>query len=760
MEAAALGFLAGVLAVQGLPVLPGVYGLVLVFLAAGAVIVFCVRGRFPAHEGLRIAWVAGLVGLCWALAFAAWQLRDRLDPALEGQRATAVGVVDGLVEDRDGRLTFPFRVSRLDDAAADLRLRVGWWGAQTLPPKAGERWELPLRLRGTRGFRNPGLFDYEGWLFRQGYDGRAYVDRKGRPRRLVSAPRLNVSAWRRAIGERIAERLGDAPQAALIRALVVGDRQDIREAQWTVLRRTGTGHLVAISGLHVALLSGMAFWLLRRVWGRLGLWIPAPAGAAAGALVAAAGYAALAGFAVPTQRALVMLAVVLGAMMLRRAARPGYSLGLALIAVLALDPLAVTAPGFWLSFLAVAAILAALGQGAAASGWRVWPRLQLVIAAALFPMSLFWFDQASLVAPLVNLVAVPVVGFLVTPLSLLGAVLLPLGGVGGYVLEAALWMLDGLWLGLSWVSDWPWAQLGLAHDGLGVALALLGVGIGLLPRGLVSRWLALPLFLPLAVGTSSAPSEGSVDLTVLDVGQGLAVVVRTRRHALVYDVGPRFRSGFNTGEAVVTPYLRHQGLRRLDALVVSHADTDHAGGAKAVIAALRPERIWLGEAVSGVAGSPCRTGEAWTWDGVRFRFVGLEGERNRSGNNASCILRIEVGGRAMLLPGDAEASMERGLVAASAPLKADWVLAPHHGSLSSSTPTFVAAVAPEWVVYAAGHRNRYGFPKAAVVARWRAVGARAWNTGEQGAGRWRIYGDGRLEGPWGWERARRYWHGP
>ena len=764
MEAAALGFLIGVLGVQGLSVLPGWDAMALGVAMAGVTAFLCVYGRFPAHVGLRTFWLAGLVGASWGLVFAAWQLEDRLDPRLEGQKRVAVGVVDGLVTERGERVYFPFRVLRLGDEPADLRLRVSGWRLETVP-RAGERWRLPLRLRGTRGFRNPGTFDYEGWLFREGYDGRAYIDRRGQAVRLAPGSEFNLQRWRRAIGEEISRRLEGAPQASLIRALVVGDRQDIGEEQWEVLRRTGTGHLVAISGLHVALLSGMVFWLIARLWGRLGLRIPAPVAAAAGALLAAVAYAALAGFAVPTQRALVMLSVVLGAVMLHRAIRPGHSLSLALIAVLALDPLAVQSPGFWLSFLAVAAILVTLSGGKREPFWRKWPRLQIGIAAALFPMSLYWFDQASLVAPVVNLLAVPVVGFLVVPLSLMGAALLPVWGVGVYPLQLALWILDGVWQELSWVSVWPWAQLELANDAVGLLLALLGVGIGLAPRGVIPRWLALPLLLPMLLGVRLAPPEGGVDLTVLDVGQGLAVVVRTHEHVLVYDTGPGFRSGFNTGAAVVAPYLRSWGIHRLDALVVSHGDTDHSGGTRSVVELLRPERIWLGEDLPGVAGDFCRKGQTWTWDGVRFRFLGPGKQRRRSGNNASCVLRVEAGGRVILLPGDIEASMERGLLKASEPLKADLILVPHHGSASSSTPGFVAAVAPEWAIYSAGYRNRFGFPKTKVFERWRNAGARAWITGEGGAGRWRIHADGRLEGPWGWDQegwaqGRRYWHGP
>ena len=478
------------------------------------------------------------------------------------------------------------------------------------------------------------------------------------------------------------------------------------------------------------------------------------------AVAAAVVYAALAGFAVPTQRALMMLVVVLGGVLTQRPTQAGHSLSVALLAVLILDPMAVMAPGFWLSFLAVTAILLSLNGAPRQPFWLHWPRLQLVIAASLFPMSLYWFDQASLVAPLVNLAAVPVVGFVVVPMSLLGTLLLPLGSLGDGVLQGALWVLELLWRPLTWFSERSFSQITLGRDGWGLPLVLCAVGMWLLPRGLVPRWLVLPLLAPLWMGVRDAPPQGAVDMTVLDVGQGQSVLIRTHAHTLVYDAGPRFGSGFDTGSAVVLPYMRHLGIRRLDGLIISHGDNDHAGGAAAILRALPPAKVWMGERLIGVPGEPCVSGESWNWDGVTFRFLGPKPRKARRGNNASCVLRVEAGARVILLPGDIETSMERSLLKQPQWVGADLLLAPHHGSLSSSTPAFVQATRPQWIIYSTGYRNRFGFPKARVWERWSRAGARTWSTGQNGAGRWRIGAQGDILGPWGWERGRRYWHSP
>ena len=275
MQAVALSFLCGVMLVQWLPALPPAHWVLGGgVLAVGMVWVLRRRGLLHSVFLRRMVW-AILAGVIWALGHAAWQLSDRLAPELEGRVMQVQGVVDGLVSERGERLYFPFRVRFLGTEKADLRLRVSWWRPDVVP-RAGELWVLPLKLRGTRGLRNPGIFDYEGWLFREGYDGRGFVRRDGTPKRLATASTLELQHWRREIGEAVSDALSQAPLAGLIRALVVGDRQDINRDQWEVLRRTGTGHLVAISGLHVALLSGMVFWLTLRLWGRWGLRYPAP----------------------------------------------------------------------------------------------------------------------------------------------------------------------------------------------------------------------------------------------------------------------------------------------------------------------------------------------------------------------------------------------------------------------------------------------------------------------------------------------------
>ncbi|MGB0722870.1 MAG: DNA internalization-related competence protein ComEC/Rec2 [Gammaproteobacteria bacterium] len=720
------------------------------------------RGRI----GSALALAFGLaMGFVWAVVQGQAGVRDRLPAEWEGSTLWAEGWIDDIPRIRGGVARFALRIDRLDDGVVNHRLRVTWYRPGQVPA-AGQRWRLPLRLRATRGFRNPDIFDYEGWLIRQGFDGRASV--RGDGAQLLSeeggGPRAGLARVRERIGTAIAQRLAGRPEAGLVRALVVGDRQGLSDEQWSVLRRTGTGHLMAISGLHVSLLAGIVVWLVRRLWGPWGTLLPAPVVAAAAGLAVATVYAALAGFALPVQRALIMLAVVLGTVILRRPLVAGQGLSLALLLVLLLDPLAVGAPGFWLSFGAVGAILLALaGRPARGNGrWRGlgrWTRIQWTISLLLVPLGLYWFGQGSLVSPLVNMLAIPVVGMLVVPLSLVGATCMALPPVGEVLLTLAAQVFAVLWQGLELAAQPAWAVLRDRPPGLAIGFALIGAAWFLMPRGLPGRGVAPLCLLPLFLSSPRLPAAGQFTLTALDVGQGQAIVIRTGGHTLVYDSGPRFRSGFDTGAGVVVPWLRARGVRALDRLIISHSDTDHAGGTASILAAFPGTRLYAGEPLPDLEARPCHAGQRWQWDDVRFQVLWPRPEIGvPEGNNSSCVLRVIGRDRSVLLTGDIEASVERRLVArAPDTLRADLVLAAHHGSATSSTPRFITATAATQVLFSAGYRNRFGFPKADVLDRWLDAGAEAWITGLSGALNWDSR-DGRMR-PWVRD-GRRFWHGP
>lgn len=687
------------------------------------------------------------------------------------------------------RTRFQFVPDRLqwqgETQAPPGKLLLSWYQN---PPTlgVGERWRLKVRLKRPHGFMNPGGFDYEAWLFRQGIRAKGYV-REARKseesdsllavnqRLAAAAGAYPVHQFRQHLRERIQSVLHDHPLRGIVLALAIGDRQQIDRDQWQLLMRTGTNHLVAISGLHVGLVAGFAFFVVRRLW-RLSAtsvvhWPATKAGAVAG-LLAATVYALLAGFSVPTQRALVMVAVVMLATLMQRHTRPSSLLALALILVLLIDPMAVLAPGFWLSFGAVAVILYGMsGRLAMRSVWWRWGRAQWLVALGLFPAMLLLFQKASLVAPLANLLAVPWVSLVTVPLTLTGALLLaPLPMLGEWLLGLALWSVDGLWWWLEMLGHWRFAHWSQAAPaGWAMVAALFGLMWLLAPRGVSARWVGVLGFFPLLFVSPTLLPPGEAKFALLDVGQGLATVVQTRNHVLVFDAGPRFGSGFNTGEAVIVPYLLAQGRGHIDTLVVSHGDNDHIGGVPALLDSLPVQQVLTSELEKselkrdGIAVQACAAGQQWQWDGVQFAMlnpVDLKHERGRRENNRSCVLRVQAGNDSVLLTGDIEQAAEREMMARLAGrLRANVLVVPHHGSKTSSSIAFLESVSPEIALFPVGYRNRYGFPKAQIVQRYRDQHVRLFDTASHGAIELHLDGLAGLKDIHTYRQyAARYWH--
>lgn len=697
------------------------------------------------------------VGFLWAQVQVCQILCMPFPEELVGKDLELIGRVAGLPGEYGDARRFLFRIESARAGGTDIGLyglaRLSWY--RDAPALAsGERWRLVARLKPPHGFANPGGFDYERWLFQQGIVATGYVRGSGESLLLDAGAGLYlVDRWRQRLRDRIGEVLGGTGGEGLVRALVLGDRSGLAPEQWEVLTRTGTNHLIAISGLHVGIVAGFLFFLFRWAWSlsaRLSLVVAAPRAAAIAALMGALAYSALAGFAVSTQRALIMLSVVLGAVLFSRTIRPASGIALALVGVLIADPLAVLAYGFWLSFGAVAALLYALGRRPGEGRrWRQWGRAQWAVALGLLPLLLLSFGRASLIAPAVNLVAVPLFSLVLLPGVLIASLLGLVPGleqplvVSAGLLEWGFELLDAAsrrtWatVNLSWRPAWVWIA------------AFAGAVLLLAPRGLPGRWLGLILLLALPLVRPPAPDRGEARFTLLDVGQGLAAVVRTGGHTLVYDTGPRFPSGFNTGDAVVLPYLRHEGIGRIDLLVISHGDRDHAGGFAGLSGRVPVDRILGGEAdeIPGGSAIPCRAGATWSWDGVDFELLhpfdtGLEG------NDSSCVLRVSTGGASVLLTGDISEKVESDLVAERPEhLRSSVLVAAHHGSNTSTGAGFLEAVAPLYVLYGAGFANRFGFPSEAVRGRVAAFGAEQMNTARTGAIAFRLRAAG-LEGPW------------
>jgi competence protein ComEC len=733
----ALAFTAGVLSVHALAQLPP--AALLVALAVPALLPW--RGR--------ALWAACLLGIVLTTWRAQGLLAERWPASLHGTEREVVGRIASLPE-REGRnWRFVFEPTAAD-ADVPARIRAAWYRTDEVV-RGGECWRFTLRLRSVHGSLNPGGFDYEGWLFRQGIGATATVREASR---CATGPPHRVLELRQDIADAIRAALPDYPATGLLVALTVGDQSAVSSADWDLFRLTGTSHLVAISGFNIAIVAGVAFFLCRWLWvawPQLPLRLPAQRAGLLGAALVAGAYALLAGFEPPVQRAVLMLWIVLAALWLHRLSQPARVLALAWLVVLLLDPFAITSPGLWLSFGAVAAIFyVSLNRLQAPGLWHGIVLLQLLIAVALAPLSLWFFHGTSWVAPLVNLLAVPLFAVL-TPWVLV-AVLLLLAwpALGLPLLHAAAVVLHGFRLALEWIAQAPELWLPASPPAGALLLALAGVALLFAPRGLPLRPLGAVCLLPLLF-SPLREHPAALEVTALDVGQGLAIVVRTPHHALLYDAGPAFDDGFDAGASIVAPFLLQQGVRALDLLVLSHGDNDHAGGVPAVRSLLRVRRE-LGTA------QPCVAGESWEWDSVRFELLHPDGADWR-GNDASCVLRI-AGPFSVLLPGDIQADAERHLVATrAAVLQADVLVAPHHGSRTSSTDAMVAAVRPAVVVHAAGWRNQFRHPRPEVVARYAAIGASQYQTGAAGALTLRLEGDRLAVREWRAE-SRRFWNAP
>jgi competence protein ComEC len=770
MRISVLAFLAGILLVQQMATLPSLaWSWLLLPLAYAA-------WRWPRFCLPVLSLCAGLL---WVSLRATSLLEDGLPTALEGADLRVEGRIADLpvVSERGLRFTFDIERAWHGDRPVVVphKVLLSIYGA-TPSLRVGDNWEFTIRLKRPHGFQNPGGFDYEAHLFQQRVRATGYV-REHEPQRLLATLgpladgafigyRLN--RFRQDLSGHIQLLLPDNKFAPIITAFANGDDDAIPDEQWQVLSRTGTGHLIAISGMNIGLVAGLVFFLARWLWSlpaRTVLLVPAQMVAAGAALLSALCYTALAGFAIPTQRALVMLAVALGSIFLRRRSAPSVLLALALFAVLMADPLSVMSAGFWLSFAAVAVILYAV-SAADTDSWKgrlvAWGRLQWSIAAGLLPLLLFLFQQVSLTGPFANLVAIPVVELVVIPATLLGV-------ASSFLLPDSLAAWPFLLAAKTMAMLWPLLELMARVDGAQwiqpspplwtLGAALVGVMLLLAPRGIPARWLGVMWLLPMFVVRPELPATDEVRVTLLDVGQGLSIAVQTAHHTLVYDTGARLSARFDAGRVVVVPFLRHEGVTQVDKLIVSHGDNDHIGGSASLLAAIPVSQVLSSVPERLENAENCLRGQVWEWDNVHFEILHPEPDSRLAGNNLSCVLRIESLYGSAIIPGDIAAKAERSLMQqGKEKLRADLLVVPHHGSKTSSTESFLEAVRPRVALLPVGYRNRYHHPHPKIVARYRerniviedsaASGAITVELGKQGQ-RMNRYR----------ETRRRYWQG-
>jgi competence protein ComEC len=736
--ASALAMLLGVLAVHALSTLPPRW-LDAVVALLGLLAMLRPRTRL-------LGWA--LLGFAWCALRADFVLDARFPRELEGRDFEVIGVVDDLPVARTDALRFALRIESavLDGVRMPLqgRARVSWYGAA--PEQFGpcSRWQLRLRLKRPRGLVNRGGYDSERQALERGIVAVGYV-RDADSNRRLGEQRVCADRLRDDLSRGIAARVADPVAAALLRAFAVGDTRGLDRDDWDVARATGISHLISISGFHIGVAAAFGALLVRLLWWLrpgLGLRLAFPLAQAPAALAIAVLYGILAGGSLPTVRTLLMIAVVVLSRLGRRSARGSQSLALALLAILVVDPLATLSAGFWLSFIGVAFLMACLTHGRGAGGFlRELGMGQLVMTVSLLPLGVWFFGQASLVAALSNLIAVPLVSFVIVPLCLLAILcLMILPVLATPLLLPAAWLAQGLWWLLEHMAAWPGAHAYLPEaTPWAMLLAMVGALWMFLPRGVPGRALGALLFLPLLWPDRPPPSPGAFEATVIDVGQGLSVFVRTNTHALLFDAGARYPSEFDLGETAVLPTLRALGIGRLDVLMISHGDNDHAGGAAALAAAYPQARRYAGEpSRMKLPAAQCRDGQRWDWDGVTMTVLNpapaaIPAAATKGDNDQSCVLLVEGRAGRLLLSGDISRRVEP-QVAARIPAGVPLVLVvPHHGSKTSSSADFLHSLQPAMALVSAGWRSRFGHPHPQVVARYAAAAIPLTNTADAGA---------------------------
>ena len=764
-----IGLVLGLLPVPLLPQLPDP-GVTL--LLAGVGLAGLRGGTIPWRLLSGIA-LGGALGLSHGQSLLDHRIRD----ACVGLSLDVSGQVASLprrsqLPDGSPRQRFEFAIDDVAPRSCDgpRRVLLSYYGPETIIP--GDHWQFEVSLSKPWGLANPGSFNMQAWFAQTGIDAVGHV-RGGRGSRLPHPPDLLhlPDRLRQQISGRIARLPLDADVRAIFAAVTVADKSAIDSELWSLFQQFGINHLLVISGLHIGLVAGagiLAGGLAGRVLLLAGVycsWLPP-----ALALVASCAYTALAGFSVSTQRALCMLLCFIVAGLAGRSTRSGNNLLLAACVVLGCNPLASLGSGFWLSFAAVAALLwLACWQ----RGQRRWLRLLWThgfMSLAMLPLGAWWFAGSSLVAGPANLLMVPLVGIVIVPVALLAVLAAYLFPPAEMLLwHLAAWPLQHLLPAAARVASegGDWLFLRLAPSLPDVLLAVLGVTLLAVPGSAAARALAALLVLPLVLarapvgsGRGAGIPAGNTRVTVLDVGQGTAVVVRAPGRVMVYDTGGGDPGGDNMAAAVILPYLRLHGETALDTLVISHPDNDHSAGARTLLGAMPVGRVYYGGKSQDLAGGrPCAAGQAWQWPGgQRFQFLAPAPGEVLPSNDSSCVLLLEVAGHRLLLAGDIEGDRERELVRYwGGALASDWLLVAHHGSRTSSSHALLKAARPATAAISSGYANRFGHPHADVLQRLLQGGARVDDTVTGGALEYELVPGRPLQARRYRDQVKRFW---
>ena len=750
----ALGFVFGAWLLQQQAVLPALHW-ALLLIPSIFILVKLQHFQFVLSkliQTISVFVVATLFGFFWAATFATIRLNDALPKDWEQKNIVLTGVVATLPEltERGERFQFDVEHVLTPETKVPRHLSLNFYQQanpdtlnQTSTFHAGQRWQLTVRLKRPHSTYNPHGFDFEAWALAENIRATGTIRNKSGYKKLnnfVYKPKYIIENWRENIGNYISHALENKPYSGVIRALVVGDDSQISQADWNVYLRTGVNHLMSISGLHITMLAGLAFSFISLFWRRfptLVMRMPTRKAATIAGVLVAIMYASLAGWSVPTQRTIYMLVTFALALFIGRNLAISRVLAIALLVVVLFDPWAVNAPGFWLSFGAVAIIAYVTVARLQLAHWlKEAVNTQWAITLGLLPLLISMFGQTSIVSPIANAFAIPVISLVVVPLAILGSLLHV-----DFILHAAHFVLEICMQALNWLATFRlWQQ---AAPPMWTALiAIFGVLWMLLPRGFPQRWLGLVMLLPLFFVVSPKPAIGEMHVAVLDVGQGLAVTIQTANHALLYDAGPRYSAHSDAGSKIVVPFLRGQGMKKLDGFIVSHNDDDHSGGAASVLAQVPVKWVASSFEIPKVSATQkrikCFAGQRWQWDGVKFEVLYPRMESyenpNLTDNNRSCVVKVTSKYGNILLTGDIEKEAEAALLESNANvLKSDILVAPHHGSKTSSTPAFIQAVGTKYVVFTVGYLNRFKHPKPMIINSYAESGAVLYRSDYQGA---------------------------
>lgn len=754
----AVSFFLGVLGFQIVPFLPSWPILLLVP---------CVLFLFYRYPKGCLLYIT-IAGFLYTYLHASSHLWPTLEHDLQGQDIDIAGSVKEIQNQTENYTRFVFETEQINTkkptSGLPKKLMISWYYPQS-QLKAGQTCQFTVRLKHYWRYANPGSIDIEKAMFLQNIGARGYV----RDGACIDASLVETqpAGLRDQLIEQFTLEKNELDYFAWMMALSFGVRDHLTQHDWHVLRKSGSAHLVAISGLHLSVIGLFVFFIFRQ-FARLSVYACEHFGAqriaAACAMLAVFLYAYIAGFSIPTQRALIMVCIAFTAVIFNKPVVSFPLLATTLLLTLLWDPLSVLTASFWMTFVAVFFIFLIIKSAPSANKWWLALRIQLFLSVALFPVSLWFFQEGSVIAPLVNLLAVPYISFVVLPILLLAQALFVFDiSIAAFLFDLLDNLLAYFWWFIQSATTFPFSSYHYQPTLSGVLLFEIGWVLFLFAKQYLLRFMSLLLCAALFLFKQDSLQEDQLRLAILDVGQGLSILVETRQHSLLYDLGPQFPSGFNTADAVVLPYLRSKHVDHLDKLVISHHDNDHAGGLEKILASGLVGELLFGHAAKVTPLMPaqdCRQGDQWRWGNTRFQVLHPPAQWRANSNNSSCVIQISHPAATILLTGDIEAEVEYRLLAEFGDrLRSDIIVVPHHGSLSSSTTAFIKTVAPKIAVYSTGYRNRYGFPHDTIWSRYQALGAKQLDTAKEGVIVFELDVDtGIKEMPGYRKTTQRYWH--